>query len=279
MLQVHMDPLYRVFRDFYTLTNIRIVLLDGDFRELLSYPEARSAFCGMIRTDRQTDGHCSRSDRGGCLRCAETGELVVYRCHAGLTEAVVPIRDRSGILGYVMFGQILPSGEGTRCREHLRRRFPESRFPGIADAIGAIPLKTDEELSAAGTVLQALTAYVLTNRWINPEKSEFIRRLDHFIGEHLDSVTVDDLCRAFHMGRTRLYSVFADYLHCGPAEYIRRSRILHARQLLSETDRTVSDIAYAVGFADYNHFSRIFKQQCGMSARQYRSVHRKESVE
>jgi len=54
------------------------------------------------------------------------------------------------------------------------------------------------------------------------------------------------------------------------AEYIRNQRIQHAQRLLKETDTPITDIAYAVGFSDYNHFSRIFKQITGVSARLYR---------
>ena len=61
-----------------------------------------------------------------------------------------------------------------------------------------------------------------------------------------------------------------DYLGCGLAEYIRKQRIVHAQRMLTETDMPITDIAFATGFADYNHFSRIFKLTVGLSAREYR---------
>ena len=280
MLQFHSDQLYKVLRDFYTLTQIRIVLLDSEFHELLSYPRDRFAFCSMIRSDPGVDFLCRRSDRDGCLRCAKSRDLVLYRCHAGLTEAVVPISDKHGVMGYVMFGQILPQEGFAQARAQLQRKYDEDRFPGIAAVIDAIPAKTTEELNAAATVLQALTAYVLTNRWITPGKAEFIRQLDHYVETHLEeSITMEALCAAFHMGRTRLYSIAADYLGCGLAAYIRKQRILHAQRLLLHTDRAVSDIAYATGFTDYNHFSRVFKDISGVSAREYRNTARKQPPE
>lgn len=116
-----------------------------------------------------------------------------------------------------------------------------------------------------------ITSYVMSNRWVIPEKSEFIRQLDRYIEDRLSqSITVEEICTAFRIGRTRLYEISMEYLGCGLAEYIRNQRIGHARRLLKETDTPITDIAYAVGFSDYNHFSRIFKQITGTSARIYR---------
>ena len=39
---------------------------------------------------------------------------------------------------------------------------------------------------------------------------------------------------------------------------------------MKDTNLPITDIAYTVGFYDYNHFSRIFKQVTGTSARLYR---------
>lgn len=113
----------------------------------------------------------------------------------------------------------------------------------------------------------------MTNRWIVPGKSEFIRQLDRYIEDRLSqTITVDEICAAFRIGRTRLYEISIEYMGCGLAEYIRNQRVQHAQRLLKETDIPITDIAYAVGFSDYNHFSRIFKKQTGTSARSYRKT-------
>lgn len=267
MLQLNTVGLHKVMQDFYTLTNIRIVIFDADFQELLAYPHEREGFCALLRTDPERDANCFVSDKGGCLKCAKRKELVIYKCHAGLTEAVVPIMDKGGVLAYVMFGQLIPkeSCEDTKAAINLR-------YPELSAEVDRIPVKSAKELNAASTILQAITAYVMTNSWVLPNKSEFIREIDRYIQEHLsENITVEDICSAFRIGRTKLYELSVDYLGCGLAEYIRKQRILHAQRLLRETPLPVTDVAYATGFSDYNHFSRVFKQFVGISAREYRS--------
>ena len=62
-------------------------------------------------------------------------------------------------------------------------------------------------------------------------------------------------------------------------QYIYARRIEHCQREFEETvstDRTISDIAYSWGFNDPSHFSRVFKQQVGLSPREYREQFDKE---
>ena len=269
MLWLNTAGLHKVMQDFYTLTKIRIVIFDADFQELIAYPTERIPFCHLLRCTPAGEAGCSVSDKEGCLKCAKRKELVIYRCHAGLTEAVVPILDKQGVLAYVMFGQIIPE----ESREETARQI-KKKVPSLAQEVDSIPVKSQSELSAIAMVLQAVTAYVMTNRWVIPNKSKFVRELDRYIEEHLaESITAEDICTAFRIGRTKIYSLSADYLGCGLAVYIRRKRIMHAQQMLTQTEMSITDIAFATGFSDYSHFYRVFKQVTGISAREYRKNH------
>lgn len=275
MLQINMANLYRLLKDFYVLTKIRIVLFDSKFRELMSYPPKQQGFCGVLRATQEGDAKCSESDRGGCVRCTKTQGAAVYKCHAGLTEVVVPIQDQNGIFGYVMFGQIIPRESYEETKRQIERQYPQ-----YASYIERIQAKTQEELDAAVTILQALTAYALTNHWVTPGKSEFVRQLDAYIAQNIHrAITAEDICAQFHIGRTRLYHIVKSYLGCGLAKHIQEQRVSAAQQMLLQTDMPVSNIAFAVGFSDYNHFSRVFKNVCGMSAREFRRTNWRSGAE
>lgn len=268
MLQLNTAGLHKLMQDFHTLTKIRIVIFDTDFKELLAYPKDREDFCRLLRQTPEGESGCHASDKKGCLKCAKDKELVIYRCHAGLTEAVVPIIDNGTVLAYVMFGQVIPSESSEQTRKDICRNHPT-----LEAQTQCIPIKSQKELSAAATVLQAITAYVITNRWVIPNKSAFIRDVDRYIEEHLaENITVDDLCAAFRIGRTKIYELSMENLGYGLAEYIRNQKIMHAEQVLTQTDMAITEIASATGFADYNHFSRVFKKTVGCSARQYRKI-------
>ncbi len=271
MLVINENVLRKVMQDFYLLTKIRFVLFDSDFNEILAYPKEKIDFCEQIRKNVEWNAKCVKCDQEGFRACAEQKKLITYRCHHGLQETVVPIFDKHGVIGYVMFGQSLPIERSDKVKKALKRKFPDLQFHDIGKAIDNIPVKSDRELNAAATILQALTVYVLNNQWVTPQKSDFIRQLDQYIQDHLDhNITVEALCMEFNIGRTRLYELAEDYLKCGLSEYVRRKKIEHAQIMLRKTELPISEIAYATGFSDYTHFSRVFKQQCGITARQYR---------
>ncbi len=60
--------------------------------------------------------------------------------------------------------------------------------------------------------------------------------------------------------------------HCGitPIEYLTALRIERAQRLLRETDLTVTEIGYQLGIDNPAYFTRLFKQNVGVSPKAYR---------
>lgn len=55
-----------------------------------------------------------------------------------------------------------------------------------------------------------------------------------------------------------------------PKQYFRRLRISAAERMLVSTGLAVSDVGYRTGFANPQHFSRVFSQHCGISPGEWR---------
>lgn len=55
-----------------------------------------------------------------------------------------------------------------------------------------------------------------------------------------------------------------------PHRWLMQKRLTHARQLLRNSDKAVSDIAFECGFENNSHFSRLFKERYNISPLQYR---------
>lgn len=272
MLNLNTYNLSKVLRDYYTITHIRSVIFDENFQELIAYPPEKETFCSTICTDPILSQKCDLCDRRLCERCKKEKTTVSARCHMGLIDGVVPIYDHSGVIGYIMFGQVLPTEKQHQTRNKMKQQLSEEHFPGIGQIIDNLRTKSEREMEASATLLQAAATYFLSNNWVIPERAEFIRNLDQYIDEHLaEPITVDDICTAFHMRRTRLYNAVREYLNCGIAQYIKKRRIQHACKLLVNSNMSVSEIAFAIGYIDYCYFAQIFKEETGMSASSYRA--------
>ncbi len=98
-------------------------------------------------------------------------------------------------------------------------------------------------------------------------------RLKSYIANHyMEPITIEDLMRVLHCSRSAMYRLFREDFGESPSQYINRVRIHHAQLLLSNTARSISEIALAVGFPDACYFSRVFSRITGKGPRSYREM-------
>lgn len=50
-----------------------------------------------------------------------------------------------------------------------------------------------------------------------------------------------------------------------PNDYLQRLRVHQARQLLADPARTITDVAFATGFASSQYFSKVFRKYVGVT--------------
>jgi AraC family transcriptional regulator len=85
----------------------------------------------------------------------------------------------------------------------------------------------------------------------------------------LDSAAKEAGLSSFHFLR-----LFSNVLGVTPHQYLVRSRLRRAARLLAEDERSVTEIAYLVGFGDLSNFVRTFHRAAGVSPRAFRQAAR-----
>lgn len=88
---------------------------------------------------------------------------------------------------------------------------------------------------------------------------------------HIEKVTMDALAAHLGLSRARMFEVFKKETGLSPNDYLQRHRVECCKGLLSETDRTITDIALATGFGSSQYFSRVFRKYCGMTPMEFRT--------
>lgn len=92
-----------------------------------------------------------------------------------------------------------------------------------------------------------------------------------YIEKNLDcDLSRNSLAEQFFLNPDYLARIFAKQEGGSLGNYIIETRVKKAKQLLLTTDLTVNAIAAQVGYANYSHFSRIFREFCGCSPNEYR---------
>ncbi|OYP37230.1 helix-turn-helix domain-containing protein [Rhodopirellula sp. MGV] len=159
--------------------------------------------------------------------------------------------------------------------------------PGeIAETLHLID-KLDNELSARqpGFEVMAIAAFLelvtfhsrCFSATRNPTSKSLIRvaeTISHMRRHVAQSIALEELVDISGMSRTKYIRMFEATMGTSPINYLIGLRIEEASRLLRSTDRSITDIAFDVGFSDSNYFSRQFRKATGLSPREYRKRHR-----
>ena len=65
------------------------------------------------------------------------------------------------------------------------------------------------------------------------------------------------------LSRVQLYRKVKALTGHSPVEMLRKARLARARHLLQTTEKTVSEVAYSVGFSTPSYFSKCYKDEFG----------------
>ena len=96
--------------------------------------------------------------------------------------------------------------------------------------------------------------------------SAFITRFKEVIEARLtdSDISVEDLAADMNLSRVQLYRKVKNLTGSSPVELLRSARLNRAYQILLTTDKSVSEVAYDVGFTAPSYFTKCFKEEYGM---------------
>lgn len=98
-----------------------------------------------------------------------------------------------------------------------------------------------------------------------------VARTKQYINENYARyISLDELAQNVYLSTYYLSRVFSEEADVSITDYVKGVRIHNAQSLLISTDKTIAEVAYAVGYRDPNYFSRVFKSITGKAPHQYR---------
>lgn len=115
-------------------------------------------------------------------------------------------------------------------------------------------------------LLRNYVAENLTDRE-NLKRTQNLTRLNTVLqyvqDNYTDLITIAQLADLIHLSEYRFCHLFKESVGKSPLNYINEVRLKNAHRLLEERDMTISEVATAVGFQDYNNFGRLFRKYYG----------------
>lgn len=270
----NLEQLQELLKDFYRIANIRITVFDRDLTELVSYPEHWAPFCRIIRSSAEGIRACHACDRSACAAASRRSSAYIYRCHAGLTEAIMPLWVGNALVGYLMFGHVFAyenEEAGWEVIQKCCESYPVDKEK-LRAALSGCPHVSDEYILSAAHILHATASFLVMQQMAALKEDSLAARMDAFLNAHFcEDITAATVCQQLGIGRSRVYKLSNQLYGCGISEHIRSLRIQKAKSLLADHPQMrIADIATECGFSDYNYFIAVFSSQVGISPGVYR---------
>lgn len=128
-------------------------------------------------------------------------------------------------------------------------------------------------LAVEGLMLEALSELARWNQKPTATIPKWLREArDVLHDRYRESVRLDEIAASVGVHPAHLARAFRRCYGCTVGEYQRRLRIEYASKQLSETRISISSIAFAAGFADQAHFSRVFRDHTGITPARFRAA-------
>ena len=212
-----------------------------------------------------TPAYCTVIKQGCRAACIENQREVMaalagvsalcHTCHAGVSEYILPITANGEAVGYLAAGGYRAAGaECPTAHAALYAALTEGAPPAVCDTL----------LSPLAVMLGELFRAAM-----GEAPSEYHRILQ-FLREFHVGVTVGELARRFHCSPSHISHLFKRESGMSIRAFCNLQKLADAERLLRGSERTVSEIAYDVGFCDPSYFISLFKKQYGLSPLAYR---------
>ena len=105
------------------------------------------------------------------------------------------------------------------------------------------------------------------------QDKELVKAINFIKQNFSKNIQVEDVVDSTALSRRSLELRFREKLRRTINAEIRRVRVEHISKLLIETNLSISEIAYSLGFSSVEHISRYFQREIGKSPREFRKVH------
>ena len=271
------ERLLQLITSLYTLTGIQANIFDLNGKDIC-LTSHHAPFSEQINACPEGHARCEHCDARAVSRCAGSDGFHFYRCHAGICEAILPIRVDGVPMAYLVFGQFL---DGTPLEDQWANTARTlDWYPGGAGALQAFFAQfrqySHKEITAYAEILEALAAYIQLKGMILTTERTNLQKLEFYLDQHyMEKLSLAAISEHLHIGRTKLCALAKELSGGHTLSYlIAERRIRAAKVLLLQSNAPISTVAEQVGISDYNYFSKLFRSVTGITPSAFRKAGR-----
>lgn len=103
------------------------------------------------------------------------------------------------------------------------------------------------------------------------EVADQMNRAKILIGENYRTIGPEEVAHQLCMGYSNFRRIFKEYTGLSPAKYIQQVRMGKVKEALTNSNRSVKEIAFGMGYENEDYFFTAFRRLTGMTPQEYRA--------
>ena len=101
---------------------------------------------------------------------------------------------------------------------------------------------------------------------------EIQKNMVSFIYQHyVEQISLNEIASSGNVSRSKCCLIFKHYLQQSPVDFLNTFRLKTSCNLLRNTEKSITEIAFSCGFNHLSYFSKLFIKNFGCTPREYRN--------
>ncbi|MBO8433736.1 MAG: PocR ligand-binding domain-containing protein [Tyzzerella sp.] len=246
-----------------------------------------SEFCIRIRSDEVLGKYCEKCDSRGGAEAVRENKPYIYKCCFGLIDVAIPIVFKNTYLGSVLIGQV--KCDDVDVEKILTLPINKSiveRLEKYIDSYNKIKTMSFDKINIVAYMLYDICNYIVARENINIKSNEksisnqesskikgnkIIIKAKQYIEDNFENnISLNELADYCNVSSSYLSRLFVKETGESFSHYITKTKMDMAKEWLENSDMSISEIGYSLGFNETGYFIRSFKKFVGMTPGVYR---------
>ncbi|MCC8113786.1 MAG: response regulator [Bacteroidales bacterium] len=145
---------------------------------------------------------------------------------------------------------------------YMSKPFDSEMLSARCDSLIENRKRIYSSMGAASTVEPAAETAPQKSAPVHDIDNEFYQRFVAIVNDEIGNadLSVEELAQRLGLSRVQMYRKLKALTNYSPAELIRNLRLRRAAQMLKNSEMTVSEIAYSVGFTSPSYFAKCYRE-------------------
>lgn len=144
-------------------------------------------------------------------------------------------------------------------------------FKKILKICGNKELSANEINTKCSAVFTELIMFISNTTNNSDTVSDEAMTLKNYIDFHIEeNISIKTLAELIFRSESQTIRIFKKNFNITPYDYLLESKINRAKTIILNTNLSIKETSYRLGFSDEHYFSNIFRKKTGLSPTEYR---------